>query len=157
MDRERLYVDVCSPAAYGGASLRSVWPATRVCGRHWSFCCCFSRLRANRPPCNRRAVSEGLAWQWIFWINVPIGLIAIPLVLGRIPESFGPLTHLDIGGLLLVTGAALALVWALMRGNVSGWASTEVLTSLLVGTLLGVIVGNSIRLANEIESDDAFG
>ena len=55
------------------------------------------------------AVAEGLAWQWIFWINVPIGLIAIPLVLGRIPESFGPTARLDIWGLALITGAALAV------------------------------------------------
>jgi MFS family permease len=45
------------------------------------------------------AIAEGLAWQWIFWINVPIGLVAIPLVLRRIPESRGPNAALDIGGL----------------------------------------------------------
>ena len=67
------------------------------------------------------AVAEGLAWQWIFWINIPIGLIVIPLVLGRIPESFGRAARLDIRGLVLVTGAALAIVWGLMRGNEVGW------------------------------------
>jgi EmrB/QacA subfamily drug resistance transporter len=84
------------------------------------------------------AVSEGLAWQWIFWINVPIGVIAIPLVLRRIPESFGPPTRLDLRGLVLITGAALALVWALMRGNEPGWASAEILVSLLAGVALSV-------------------
>ena len=84
------------------------------------------------------AVAEGLAWQWIFWINVPIGLIAIPLVLGRIPESFGPTARLDIWGLALITGAALAVVWALMRGNEVGWISVEILASLLVGSVLSV-------------------
>jgi EmrB/QacA subfamily drug resistance transporter len=84
------------------------------------------------------AVSEGLAWQWIFWINVPIGLIAIPLVLGHIPESFGPNARLDIWGLALITGAALAVVWALMRGNEVGWTSAEILASLLLACVLSV-------------------
>jgi len=63
------------------------------------------------------AIAGGLAWQWIFWLNIPIGLIVVPLVLHRIPESFGPRTALDIGGLLLVTAAALGVIWALVRGN----------------------------------------
>src|SRR6185436_21170091 len=59
------------------------------------------------------AVAEGLAWQWIFWINVPIGLLAVPLVLARIPESRGQDRTLDIPGLVLITGAALGIVWGL--------------------------------------------
>ena len=57
------------------------------------------------------AVVEGLAWEWIFWLNVPIGLIAIPLVLTRMRESRGPDTALDIPGLALVTAGALGVVW----------------------------------------------
>ena len=76
------------------------------------------------------AVVEGLAWQWIFWINVPIGLLAIPLVLTRMRESLGTDTGLDIRGLALVTGGALGLVWGLVRGNQAGWGSPEVLGSL---------------------------
>ena len=83
-------------------------------------------------------VAEGLAWQWIFWINVPIGLIVIPLVFGRIPESSGAAARLDIRGLVLVTGAALAIVWGLMRGNDVGWTSSEILASLLAGVVLSV-------------------
>jgi EmrB/QacA subfamily drug resistance transporter len=83
-------------------------------------------------------VAEGLAWQWIFWINVPIGLIVLPLVLGRIPESFGAAARLDIRGLVLVTGAALAIVWGLMRGNDVGWASSEILAAMLAGIVLTV-------------------
>jgi EmrB/QacA subfamily drug resistance transporter len=82
------------------------------------------------------AVAEGIAWQWIFWLNVPIGLIAIPLALRRIPESFGPRTALDIKGLVLVTGAAIGLVWGLMRGNSAGWGSIEIVAALLLGCLL---------------------
>src|SRR5205085_1947743 len=69
------------------------------------------------------AISEGLAWQWIFWLNVPIGLIVVPLVLRYMPETFGPRSALDIGGLLLVSGAALGVMWGLVRGNQAGWAS----------------------------------
>jgi EmrB/QacA subfamily drug resistance transporter len=81
-------------------------------------------------------VADGLPWQWIFWINVPIGLIAIPFVLHRIPESFGPAARIDVPGLMFVTGAAFALVWALMRGNEVGWTSAEILASLLTGVVL---------------------
>jgi EmrB/QacA subfamily drug resistance transporter len=79
------------------------------------------------------AVTQGLAWQWVFWINVPIGLVAIPLVLSRIPESFGPRARLDWPGLGSVTVAALGIVWGLMRGNDAGWGSFEVLASLAAG------------------------
>jgi EmrB/QacA subfamily drug resistance transporter len=82
------------------------------------------------------AVTQGLAWQWVFWINVPIGLSAVPLVLRRVRESRGPRVRLDMAGLMLVTGAALGIVWGLMRGNDAGWTSAEVLGSLAAGTVL---------------------
>jgi EmrB/QacA subfamily drug resistance transporter len=82
------------------------------------------------------AIVEGISWQWIFWINVPIGLLAIPLVLTRMKESFGPDTSLDIPGLAFVTGGALGLVWGLVRGNQAGWGSPEVIGALAVGGLL---------------------
>jgi len=79
------------------------------------------------------AVTQGLAWQWVFWINVPIGLAAIPLVLTRIPESYGPRARLDAPGLALVTTAALGIVWGLMRGNDVGWGSAETIATLAGG------------------------
>ena len=82
------------------------------------------------------AITQGIAWQWIFWLNVPIGLIIIALVLRHIRESFGPRAPLDIGGLLCVSGAALGLVWGLVRGNSAGWGSLEVVTTLAAGFLL---------------------
>jgi EmrB/QacA subfamily drug resistance transporter len=81
-------------------------------------------------------IAEGFAWQWIFWINIPIGLIAIPLVLRHVGESFGTDTRLDFLGLALMTGAALGAGWGLMRGNGAGWASLEVVASLAGGLLL---------------------
>jgi EmrB/QacA subfamily drug resistance transporter len=82
------------------------------------------------------AVVEGIDWQWIFWINVPIGLLAVPLVLTKMKESYGPDTGLDLRGLALITTGALGLVWGLMRGNQVGWTSAEVLASLTAGALL---------------------
>jgi EmrB/QacA subfamily drug resistance transporter len=83
-------------------------------------------------------IAEGFAWQWIFWINVPIGLVAIAFVLVRIPESYGPSAALDIGGLILVTGAAFGTVWGLMRANNAGWTDPEVVTTLAAGLLLAI-------------------
>jgi EmrB/QacA subfamily drug resistance transporter len=75
------------------------------------------------------AIAEGIAWQWIFWLNLPIGLILIPLVLRRIPESFGTDTALDIPGLALVSAAAVGLVWGLMLGNGAALAAAFVLVA----------------------------
>jgi EmrB/QacA subfamily drug resistance transporter len=84
------------------------------------------------------AVVQGIAWEWIFWLNVPIGLIAAPLVLARLKESHGADTGLDVPGVVLSTGAAVGVVWALVRGNGAGWGSAEVLAPLAAGVALGV-------------------
>jgi EmrB/QacA subfamily drug resistance transporter len=81
------------------------------------------------------AVTQGLAWQWVFWINVPIGLAAIPLVLTRVRESYGPRARFDGPGLVLVTAAALGIVYGLMRGNTLGWGSAGVVAPLAGGVL----------------------
>jgi MFS family permease len=60
------------------------------------------------------------------------------LVLARLRESFGPKAALDISGLVIVAAAALALVWGLLRGNVAGWTSPEVVGALAAGALLAV-------------------
>ncbi|MBV8719289.1 MAG: DHA2 family efflux MFS transporter permease subunit [Chloroflexi bacterium] len=81
-------------------------------------------------------VVQGLAWQWIFWFNVPIGLVLIPLILSRIQESARRTASLDFGGAALVSGGALGLVWGLIRANVDGWASVEVIAPLAAGVIL---------------------
>jgi EmrB/QacA subfamily drug resistance transporter len=92
------------------------------------------------------AVAEGIAWEWIFWLNVPIGLAAIPLASARIEESFGADTALDIGGFALVTGGALGIVWGLVRGNAAGWGSPEVVATLALGAaLLAAFVAWELR------------
>src|SRR4051794_1898167 len=82
------------------------------------------------------AVVEGISWEWIFWVNVPIGLLAIPLVLTRMRESFWPGTGLHIRGLGLVTAGAFGIVWGLVRGNSVGWGSVEVVSAIVLGCLL---------------------
>jgi EmrB/QacA subfamily drug resistance transporter len=82
------------------------------------------------------AVVNGLDWSWIFWLNVPIGLIAAPLVLTRMRESYGPDSALDLPGLGLISAAAFGIVWGLVRGNSAGWDSLEVIGTLLAGVLL---------------------
>jgi EmrB/QacA subfamily drug resistance transporter len=79
------------------------------------------------------AVTEGLAWPWIFWLNVPLGLVLVPLVLARVPESRGADSALDLRGLALVSAGVLGVVWALVRGNSAGWGSPEVLGALAAG------------------------
>jgi EmrB/QacA subfamily drug resistance transporter len=84
------------------------------------------------------AITQGIAWQWIFWLNVPIGLAAIVGVRRRLDESYGPRAALDLPGLVLGTGAALGLVWGLVRGSSAGWGSPEVAGALAGGALLVV-------------------
>jgi MFS family permease len=67
-------------------------------------------LAAVAGPVLGGAVTQGLGWQWIFWLNVPIALAAIPLVLTRVSEVTGPRGPVDLPGLVLVTVAALGLV-----------------------------------------------
>jgi EmrB/QacA subfamily drug resistance transporter len=87
------------------------------------------------------AVVEGIDWQWIFWVNVPIGLAAIPLVLTKMRESYGPDTGLDFRGLALISVGVLSTVWGLMRGNDVGWTSPELIASMAIGVaLLGAFV-----------------
>jgi EmrB/QacA subfamily drug resistance transporter len=81
-------------------------------------------------------IAEGLAWQWIFWLNLPIGLIAIMLTARYVTESFGPNNRFDLGGVVLVTAGAFGVVWGLVRGNAAGWTSAEVLSTLLLGVAL---------------------
>jgi EmrB/QacA subfamily drug resistance transporter len=82
------------------------------------------------------AIAEGLAWQWIFWLNVPIGLVAIPMAYFRLTETYGPSTKLDLPGLGLASGGLLAVVWGLVRANELGWTSPTIVGSFVVGAVL---------------------
>src|SRR6188472_547667 len=91
------------------------------------------------------AVVDGIAWQWIFWLNVPIGLAVIPLA-RMLDESHGPDKALDLPGLALASGGLLGLVWGLVNGNSDGWTSPQIVGSLVAGAvLLAAFVGWELR------------
>jgi EmrB/QacA subfamily drug resistance transporter len=81
------------------------------------------------------AVVSGISWHWIFWLNVPLGLVLIPLALLRLDETKGPFGKVDLPGLGLVSAGLFGIVWGLVRGNSVGWASTEIVGALVAGAL----------------------
>src|SRR5215203_2047884 len=82
------------------------------------------------------AVIEGISWQWIFWLNVPVGLALAPLAARRLGESHGPASTLDLPGLALASAGLLGVVYGVVRGNPAGWGSTEVVASIAAGAVL---------------------
>jgi EmrB/QacA subfamily drug resistance transporter len=81
------------------------------------------------------AIVQGIAWQWIFWLNVPIGIALIPLAWRRLSESYGPGGRLDLPGLGLVSVGLFAVVWGLVSANEHGWTSTEIVFAFAAGAL----------------------
>jgi EmrB/QacA subfamily drug resistance transporter len=82
------------------------------------------------------AVVDGISWQWIFWLNVPIGILLVPLAFGFLRETHGPANRLDLPGLALVSAGLLGLVWGLIHGNGDGWTSPQIVASLGLGAVL---------------------
>ncbi|HEY3905023.1 MAG TPA: MFS transporter [Streptosporangiaceae bacterium] len=103
-------------------------------------------LAAASGPVLGGAVTQAINWHWIFWINVPVGLALIPLSAARLNESFGGQgggrgaqragARLDLAGLALAGVGLLGLTWGLVRANTVGWASGEVIGTLLAGLVL---------------------
>ena len=82
------------------------------------------------------AVVSGISWHWIFWLNVPIGVVLIPLALRRLDETHGPVSSLDLPGVALASGGLFGIVWGLVRGNSQGWSSPEIVTALTAGAIV---------------------
>jgi EmrB/QacA subfamily drug resistance transporter len=87
------------------------------------------------------AIIQGLDWQWIFWINVPVGVVAAVASAALLRESRGPRPRLDLVGLPLIALGLLALVWAPVRAPSAGWGSGEVIGALVAG---GILVGGFV-------------
>jgi EmrB/QacA subfamily drug resistance transporter len=91
------------------------------------------------------AVVEGISWQWIFWLNVPVGLVLLPLAT-QLTESHGPDRALDLPGLGLASVGLLGIVWGLVNGNADGWTSPAIVGALAAGAaLLGAFVAWELR------------
>lgn len=116
------------------ALLAAAYPPERR-ARALGFFSSVSGLATLGGPIVGGAIAQGGSWQWIFWLNIPIGAVLIPLARTRIPESTAPAGRLDVGGLTLVTIGALGLVWGLIKGNALGWSTAQVLGSLAVGVV----------------------
>ena len=82
------------------------------------------------------AVVEGVSWQAIFWLNVPVALVAGPLLFGAVNESFGRAQRLDVRGTLMLGGAVFLGIWGIVHGNDDGWSSPQVLLPLVAAALL---------------------
>lgn len=82
------------------------------------------------------AIIQGIDWQWVFWINVPVGVVAAAASAVLLTESRGPRSRLDLVGLPLITLGLLALVWAPVRAPAVGWGSGEVIGALIAGAAL---------------------
>jgi len=82
------------------------------------------------------AVVQGANWHWIFWINVPIGLVTAVVSARALPESRGVAGRLDLPGMLLVAGGAVALAWGLARAGSAGWTDPWVIGALAGGLVL---------------------
>jgi EmrB/QacA subfamily drug resistance transporter len=76
------------------------------------------------------AVVQAISWHWIFWINLPVGLVLIPLALLRVRESHGGHPRLDVVGVVLVSIGLFGIVWGLIR-----WSYPEALAGVVVVAL----------------------
>src|SRR5438132_6606383 len=95
-----------------------------------------SGLAVALGPLVGGAIVQGISWQWIFWLNVPIGLLLIPAAIFRLKETHGPNDRLDLPGLALSGAGLFGIVWGLVRGNQIGWASPERVSMLAGGSVV---------------------
>jgi EmrB/QacA subfamily drug resistance transporter len=95
-----------------------------------------SGLAVALGPLVGGAIVSGISWHWIFWLNVPIGLLLLPFILLRLDETRGPATRLDLPGLALGSTGLVGIVWALVSANNDGWTSPQIISAFILGCVL---------------------
>jgi EmrB/QacA subfamily drug resistance transporter len=91
-------------------------------------------------------VVDGISWEYIFWINVPVGIALIPLAARRLEESYGAERNLDLPGLALAGFGLLGVVFGIVRGQALGWTSAPIVASIGTGlALLAAFVAWELR------------
>jgi EmrB/QacA subfamily drug resistance transporter len=95
-----------------------------------------SGLAVAMGPLVGGAVVSGITWHWIFWLNVPIGLLLVPLIVLRLDETRGLASKLDLPGLALGSAGLVGIVWGLVRANEVGWMSAQIIAAFVVGGAL---------------------
>jgi EmrB/QacA subfamily drug resistance transporter len=85
-------------------------------------------------------ITSGIGWEWIFFVNVPIGIGAVFLTLSQVSESRDPnASGVDWVGLVTFSGSLFLLVFALIQGNEKGWGSTRIVSFLAASAVLFVV------------------
>jgi EmrB/QacA subfamily drug resistance transporter len=95
-----------------------------------------SGLGVAAGPLIGGAVTQGLSWHWVFWVNVPVALLGALGARIYLPESFGDRARFDVLGLVMISVGCAAFVWGLVEGSSSGWQSSQVIGGLVVGLTL---------------------
>jgi len=92
------------------------------------------------------ALTQIASWHWIFWVNVPIGIVLVPLASSRLVESRGEVKRLDLRGLALVSAGLFGIVYGLVESQSLGWSNAEVVIGLGAGlALLAAFIVHELR------------
>src|SRR5215216_3293400 len=127
---------VASAAAALAPSTEALIAARAVQGLGLGIWSGVSGLGVALGPVVGGAVVDGFSWQWIFWLNVPVGIALVPVALARLANSRGPNKTLDVPGVALASTGLLGLVFGIVRAQELGWTSATVLGSIAGGMLL---------------------
>ena len=94
-------------------------------------------------------LTDGLGWEWVFFVNVPIGAAAMAVALARVAESRDPAAgEVDWPGVLTFSGALFLLVFGLLRGSAEGWTS-GVIVAALAGAAALLLAFVAVELRRE--------